>query len=67
MTQVTPVILCGGSGKRFWKLTTSGHHKQLISHNGNNSIHVAGTGIVNYEEQLTYRIQTELDEFLTSI
>ena len=30
MTQVTPVILCGGSGTRLWPLSRSGFPKQFL-------------------------------------
>jgi mannose-1-phosphate guanylyltransferase/mannose-6-phosphate isomerase len=30
MTQVTPIILCGGSGTRLWPLSRSGYPKQFL-------------------------------------
>lgn len=37
MTQVTPVILCGGSGTRLWPLSRSGFPKQFLVLSGNDS------------------------------
>ena len=37
MTQVTPVILCGGSGTRLWPLSRSGFPKQFLVLSGDNS------------------------------
>jgi mannose-1-phosphate guanylyltransferase/mannose-6-phosphate isomerase len=38
MIQVTPVILCGGSGTRLWPLSRSGFPKQFLSLIGNESL-----------------------------
>jgi mannose-1-phosphate guanylyltransferase / mannose-6-phosphate isomerase len=38
MIQVTPVILCGGSGTRLWPLSRSGFPKQFLSLTGNESL-----------------------------
>jgi mannose-1-phosphate guanylyltransferase/mannose-6-phosphate isomerase len=38
MTQVTPVILCGGSGTRLWPLSRTGFPKQFLCLNGNESL-----------------------------
>jgi len=38
MTQVTPVILCGGSGTRLWPLSRGGFPKQFLCLTGNNSL-----------------------------
>jgi mannose-1-phosphate guanylyltransferase/mannose-6-phosphate isomerase len=35
---ITPVILCGGSGTRLWPLSRSGFPKQFIVLSGNNSL-----------------------------
>ena len=66
MIQVTPVILCGGSGTRLWPLSRTGFPKQFLSLTGNeslfqqaaqrlaalgnDSIQVAATVIVSGEE-----------------
>jgi mannose-1-phosphate guanylyltransferase/mannose-6-phosphate isomerase len=38
MIQVTPVILCGGSGKRLWPLSRTGFPKQFLCLAGNESL-----------------------------
>jgi mannose-1-phosphate guanylyltransferase/mannose-6-phosphate isomerase len=38
MIQVTPVILCGGSGSRLWPLSRSGFPKQFLCLTGNESL-----------------------------
>lgn len=38
MIQVTPVILCGGSGARLWPLSRAGFPKQFLSLTGNESL-----------------------------
>jgi len=38
MTQVTPVILCGGSGTRLWPLSRGGFPKQFLCLTGDNSL-----------------------------
>lgn len=38
MIQVTPVILCGGSGTRLWPLSRTGFPKQFLCLNGNESL-----------------------------
>jgi mannose-1-phosphate guanylyltransferase/mannose-6-phosphate isomerase len=38
MIQVTPVILCGGSGTRLWPLSRSGFPKQFLCLTGNESL-----------------------------
>ena len=38
MTQVIPVILCGGSGTRLWPLSRSGFPKQFLVLSGTNSL-----------------------------
>lgn len=38
MIQVTPVILCGGSGSRLWPLSRSGFPKQFLSLTGDESL-----------------------------
>jgi mannose-1-phosphate guanylyltransferase/mannose-6-phosphate isomerase len=66
MIQVTPVILCGGSGTRLWPLSRTGFPKQFLCLTGNDSlfqqtakrlahlgsanIHVANTLIVTGED-----------------
>jgi mannose-1-phosphate guanylyltransferase/mannose-6-phosphate isomerase len=66
MIQVTPVILCGGSGTRLWPLSRTGFPKQFLCLTGNESlfqqaaqrlaalgsehIHVAAPVIVSGEE-----------------
>ena len=37
MTQVLPVILCGGSGTRLWPLSRSGFPKQFLVLSGDDS------------------------------
>jgi mannose-1-phosphate guanylyltransferase/mannose-6-phosphate isomerase len=37
MIQVTPVILCGGSGTRLWPLSRSGFPKQFLVLSGDES------------------------------
>lgn len=39
MTQVIPVILCGGSGTRLWPLSRSGFPKQFLVLSGDDSSH----------------------------
>jgi mannose-1-phosphate guanylyltransferase/mannose-6-phosphate isomerase len=39
MTQVTPVILCGGSGTRLWPLSRSGFPKQFLVLSGDDTSH----------------------------
>lgn len=36
--QITPVILCGGSGTRLWPLSRTGFPKQFLVLSGNNSL-----------------------------
>ncbi len=66
MIQVTPVILCGGSGTRLWPLSRAGFPKQFLcltgaeslfqqaavrlTSLGNNAIHVAAPLIITGEE-----------------
>jgi len=38
MINVTPVILCGGSGTRLWPLSRAGYPKQFLSLTGNESL-----------------------------
>lgn len=38
MINVTPVVLCGGSGTRLWPLSRSGFPKQFLSLTGNDSL-----------------------------
>ena len=38
MTQITPVILCGGSGTRLWPLSRAGFPKQFLVLSGTNSL-----------------------------
>jgi mannose-1-phosphate guanylyltransferase/mannose-6-phosphate isomerase len=38
MTEITPVILCGGSGTRLWPLSRSGFPKQFLCLTGNESL-----------------------------
>ena len=38
VTQVTPVILCGGSGTRLWPLSRTGFPKQFLCLTGNESL-----------------------------
>lgn len=38
MIQVTPVILCGGSGTRLWPLSRGGFPKQFLCLTGDNSL-----------------------------
>jgi mannose-1-phosphate guanylyltransferase/mannose-6-phosphate isomerase len=38
MSQVTPVILCGGSGTRLWPLSRTGFPKQFLCLTGNESL-----------------------------
>lgn len=38
MIQVTPVILCGGSGTRLWPLSRTGFPKQFLCLTGQDSL-----------------------------
>lgn len=38
MKNITPVILCGGSGTRLWPLSRKSHPKQFLKLFGNNSL-----------------------------
>ena len=38
MINVTPVILCGGSGTRLWPLSRAGFPKQFLSLTGSESL-----------------------------
>lgn len=38
MIQVTPVILCGGSGTRLWPLSRAGFPKQFLCLTGSESL-----------------------------
>lgn len=38
MIQVTPVILCGGSGTRLWPLSRTGFPKQFLCLTGDESL-----------------------------
>lgn len=38
MIEVTPVILCGGSGSRLWPMSRAGFPKQFLCLNGKNSL-----------------------------
>ena len=38
MIQVTPVILCGGSGTRLWPLSRTGFPKQFLALTGQDSL-----------------------------
>ncbi len=42
MINVTPVILCGGSGTRLWPLSRAGFPKQFLSLTGNESLFQQG-------------------------
>lgn len=55
MTQVLPVILCGGSGTRLWPLSRSGFPKQFLVLSGNGSGH-------SLFQQAIGRIQSVADE-----
>jgi mannose-1-phosphate guanylyltransferase/mannose-6-phosphate isomerase len=57
MIQVTPVILCGGSGTRLWPLSRTGFPKQFLCLTGNESLFQQAaqrlTGLGNTDIQVT--------------
>ena len=58
MTQVLPVILCGGSGTRLWPLSRSGFPKQFLVLSGDGSNQ-------SLFQQAILRIQSVADKYIS--
>jgi mannose-1-phosphate guanylyltransferase/mannose-6-phosphate isomerase len=72
MIQVTPVILCGGSGTRLWPLSRTGFPKQFLCLTGNESLfqqaaqRLAGLGNDSIQVAATVIVSGEDHRFLAS-
>lgn len=72
MTQVTPVILCGGSGTRLWPLSRTGFPKQFLCLTGNESLlqqaarRLAGLAQDGIEVAAPLIVSSEQHRFLAS-
>jgi mannose-1-phosphate guanylyltransferase/mannose-6-phosphate isomerase len=70
--QVTPVILCGGSGTRLWPLSRAGFPKQFLSLTGNESLfqqaaqRLAGLGADDIQVAKPLIVTGEEHRFLAS-
>jgi mannose-1-phosphate guanylyltransferase len=68
MIQVTPVILCGGSGTRLWPLSRTGFPKQFLCLTGNESLFQQAAQRLPYEfkdaHQLLSDFFVEVDRVL---
>lgn len=72
MIQVTPVILCGGSGTRLWPLSRTGFPKQFLCLTGNDSLfqqaaqRLANLGNTNIKVANPFVVTGEDHRFLAS-
>jgi mannose-1-phosphate guanylyltransferase/mannose-6-phosphate isomerase len=72
MIQVTPVILCGGSGTRLWPLSRTGFPKQFLCLTGNESLfqqaakRLAGLGKGGIQVTAPFIVSGEEHRFLAS-
>lgn len=72
MIQVTPVILCGGSGTRLWPLSRTGFPKQFLCLTGNESLfqqaaqRLAGLGQDSIQVAAPFIVSGEDHRFLAS-
>ena len=72
MIQVTPVILCGGSGTRLWPLSRTGFPKQFLCLSGNQSLfqqaaqRLAGLGNTDIQMTAPLIVTGEDHRFLAS-
>jgi mannose-1-phosphate guanylyltransferase/mannose-6-phosphate isomerase len=72
MIQVTPVILCGGSGTRLWPLSRTGFPKQFLCLTGNESLfqqaanRLAGLGQDGIQVSPPFIVSGEDHRFLAS-
>lgn len=72
MIQVTPVILCGGSGTRLWPLSRTGFPKQFLCLTGNQSLfqqaanRLAGLGQDGIQVAPPFIVSGEDHRFLAS-
>lgn len=72
MIQVTPVILCGGSGTRLWPLSRTGFPKQFLCLTGNDSLfqqaaqRLAGLGHDGIQVAASLIVSGEEHRFLAS-
>jgi mannose-1-phosphate guanylyltransferase/mannose-6-phosphate isomerase len=72
MIQVTPVILCGGSGTRLWPLSRTGFPKQFLCLTGNESLfqqaaqRLAGLGQDGIQVAAPFIVSGEDHRFLAS-
>lgn len=72
MTQVTPVILCGGSGTRLWPLSRTGFPKQFLCLSGTDSLfqqaaqRLAGLGNSTIQVAAPLIVTGEQHRFLAS-
>lgn len=72
MIQVTPVVLCGGSGTRLWPLSRAGFPKQFLCLTGDESLfqqaakRLAALGNDNIHVSAPYIVSNEEHRFLAS-
>lgn len=72
MIQVTPVILCGGSGTRLWPLSRTGFPKQFLCLTSNESLfqqaasRLAGLGQDGIQVAPPFIVSGEDHRFLAS-
>ena len=72
MIQVTPVILCGGSGTRLWPLSRTGFPKQFLCLTGNESLfqqaaqRLAGLSLEGIQVAVPLIVSGEDHRFLAS-
>ena len=72
ITQVTPIILCGGSGTRLWPLSRTGFPKQFLCLTGNESLfqqaaqRLAGLGQDGIQVAAPFIVSGEDHRFLAS-
>ena len=72
MIQVTPVILCGGSGTRLWPLSRTGFPKQFMCLTGNESLfqqaaqRLAGLGQDGIQVSAPFIVSGEEHRFLAA-
>jgi mannose-1-phosphate guanylyltransferase/mannose-6-phosphate isomerase len=72
MIQVTPVILCGGSGTRLWPLSRTGFPKQFLCLTGNESLfqqaaqRLSGLGQDSIQVAAPFIVSGEDHRFLAS-
>ena len=72
MINVTPVILCGGSGTRLWPLSRTGFPKQFLCLTGNESLfqqaaqRLAGLALDGVQVAVPLIVSREEHRFLAS-